>query len=331
MTKHDEAAVRIAAKLDELCGGALNTAEIRKAVEEVLNDYEVNDRETALVPINNMQEMIMLYIAAKKTEGLSNATLKQYGQHLIQFARSTGKNAQDIQTNDARLYLARKSQSGIKNSTLATESNILRGFFNWLENEEYIVKSPMRKIKNVKTEKRVRKALTKEDFEILRNGCKTLRQRALLELLYSTGCRLSEIANAKKNDIDWQRLQMHVIGKGNKERIVFISSVAQVHIKRYLKSRKDDCDSLLATERKEYRPMGNRAIQIEIKTIMEQSGIDKNVFPHLLRHTFSTHLLNAGMEITVLQEILGHESLDTTMVYSKLSSNTVEHAYRKCS
>ena len=189
----------------------------------------------------------------------------------------------------------------------------------------------MNKIKTIKVEKRIREALTKEEFEILRTGCKTLRQKALLEVLYATACRLDEVENMKITDIDWNRLQLRVIGKGNKERVVYLSAVAQVHLTKYLQSRKDNSNALFLTERTPHKNIEAGAIQREIKKIMKQSGLQKNVYPHIIRHTAATHLLNAGMNVTVLQEILGHESLDTTMIYGRISNSAVESEYRKCS
>lgn len=329
--KHEEVAVRITNKLDKMYGDSINVIRVRKAIEEILYDYSIGEKETSLALLNNMNEMIMMYMATKKTEGLSNDTIDSYGHHLLRFASYINRNAEEITTMDIRMYLASYAKTGIKNTTLATETDILRGYFNWLENEDYITKSPMRKIKTVKIEKRIRKALTKEDLEIFRTGCKTLRQKALLELIYSTGCRLSEIENMNIADIDWQRLQVNVIGKGNKERIVYINATAQVHLKVYLNSRKDESKALFVSSKKPYNRLSGRGIEREIKAIMTNSNVDKNVFPHLLRHTAATHLLNSGMDVTALQQILGHSSLDTTMVYAHTSNTVVEGQYRKCS
>ena len=130
---------------------------------------------------------------------------------------------------------------------------------------------------------------------------------------------------------DWQRLQLKVIGKGNKQRMVYVNATAQVHLRKYLMSRLDESPALLVTERKPYTKMGRRAIQREIDKIMEQSGLQVNVYPHLLRHTFATHMINAGMSLNVLQEILGHDSPDTTLVYASIDNKTIEHEYRKYS
>lgn len=327
--KSQEVTIRIVNKLDMLYGNVFDQALVRRTIEEILYDYSIDVKETALAVVDNMSDMILLYLATRKTEGLAKKTLEGYGRTLGRFARYMRKNVEDISAMDIRMYLANRSKEDLKNTTLANDTDVLRGFFNWLEDEEYINKSPMRKIKTVKVEKRLREALSKEEFEVLRTGAKTLRQKALLELLYSTGCRLEEVEKMKKTDIDWQRLQIRVIGKGDKERIVYINATCQVHLRKYLMSRLDDCDSVLVTERAPIKFMGRRAIQREIDKIMVQSGLNKNVYPHLIRHTMATHLLNAGIDLNVLQEILGHDSPDTTLVYASIDNKSIEHEYRK--
>ncbi len=329
--KSQEATIRIVGKLDLLYPGMFDQAKVRRAIEEVLYDYDITTKETLPAVIDNMKDMILLYLATRKTEGLSDKTIEGYGRTLGRFADTLRKNVEDVSAMDIRMYLASYAKTGVKNTTVATTTDILRGFFNWLEGEEYIPKSPMRKIKSPKVEKRIRKALTKEEFEMLRLGAKTLRQKALLELLYSTGCRLEEIENMKKSDIDWQRLQIRVVGKGNKERIVYINATAQVHLKKYFMSRLDNDPAVFVTQRKPIKFMGRRAIQREIEKIGEQSGLNKEVYPHLIRHTFSTHMLNSGMSLNILQQILGHDDPSTTLVYAELDNVTVENEYRKYS
>lgn len=329
--KSQEAVIRIVSKLDMLYGDVFDQARVRQAIEEVLYDYDVNTKCTALAVMDNMSDMILIYLATKKTEGVSDDTIKSYGRGLGRFGRYIRKNAEDITTMDIRMYLANRGKQNLKNTTIANDTDILKGFFNWLADEDYIRKSPTKQIKTIKVEKRLREALTKEEFEILRTGAKTLRQKALLELLYSTGCRLEEVEQMKKSDIDWQRLKIKVIGKGNKQRIVFINATCLVHLKKYFMSRLDDDQAVLVTERKPIKFMGRRAIQREIDVIMQQSGLNKNIYPHLLRHTAATHWVNSGMDITVVQSILGHEELGTTQIYAETSNITVEHEYRKYS
>lgn len=329
--KCQEITIRIINQLGMLYGDVFDQALVRQTIEEVLYDYATEDKPTSLAVIDNMSDMILMYLAIRKTEGLTDATLKGYGRTIGRFARFIKKNVEDVTAMDIRIYISNRSKQGLKNTTLANDTDILRGFFNFLEDEEYIGKSPMRKVKTVKVEKRLREALTKEQFETLRIGAKTLRQKALLELLYATGCRLEEVEQMKKRDIDWQRLQIKVIGKGNKERVVYINATCQVHLRKYLMSRLDDSEALLVTERKPIKFMGKRAIQREINKITDQSGLDMNVYPHLLRHTFASHMINSGMSLTVLQEIMGHDSPDTTMVYSRMSSTSIENEYRRYS
>lgn len=328
--KSQEAAIRITSELG-LLYPQLDQARVRQVIEGILYDYDVNTKCTDLAVIDNMSDMILLYLATKKTEGLSDITLKSYGRTLGRFADSMRRNVEDITTMDIRVYLANYSKTGVKTTTVASHTDIIRGFFNWLEDEEYIAKSPMRKIKSPKIEKRLREALTKEEFEVLRTGAKTLRQKALLELLYATGCRLEEVEQMKKQDIDWQRLQIQVVGKGNKQRVVYLNATAQVHLRKYLMSRLDDDPAVFVTERHPIKFMGRRAIQREVDKIMEQSGLNKNVYPHLIRHTFATHMMNSGMSLNILQQILGHEDPSTTLVYAELDNATVENEYRKYS
>lgn len=259
--KTQEAVIRIIGKLDLSYGDIFNLAEIRQIIESILYEYDVNTKETSLAIIDNMRDMILLYLATKKTEGLAEDTLKTYGRYLVKFSDYMRKDVENITTMDIRIYIFEISKRNIKNTTIANITDILRSFFCWLEEEEYIKISPMRKIKSIKVEKRLRKALTKEEFETLRIGAKTLRQKALLELLYSTGCRLEEIEQMKKQDIDWQRLQIKVVGKGDKERIVYINATCQVHLRRYLMSRTDDIDAVIVTQRKPTKYLGKRAIQ----------------------------------------------------------------------
>lgn len=328
--KSQEAVIRIVSELGMLYP-SMDQALARQTVERILYDYDVTTKETLPAVIDNIGNMILLYLATRKTEGLSETTLKGYGRTLGRFSRYMRKNVEDITTMDIRMYLANRAKENLKNTTLANDTDILRGFFKFLEDEEYINKSPMRKIKTIKVEKRLREALTKEQFETLRTGAKTLRQKALLELLYATGCRLEEVEQMKKKDIDWQRLQIKVVGKGNKERTVYINATAQVHLRKYLMSRLDECDSVFVTERQPIKFMGRRAIQREIDKIAEQSGLEVNVYPHLIRHTTATHLLNSGMSLNILQQILGHDDPSTTLVYAELDNNTVENEYRKYS
>lgn len=219
--------------------------------------------------------------------------------------------------------------NSVKNTTIATRTDILRGFFGWLRNEEYITKNPMDKIKTIKAESRIREPLTYEELEILRTGCKTLRQKCILEMFYSTCVRLDELVNMNIADVGFSEQRINVIGKGNKERTVYFNARTKVYLQKYLKLRNDTSPALFVTERAPIDRLGRRGVQREIKKIQEQSGLNKNIYPHLLRHSGSSHMLEKGIAIEVIQEILGHESLDTTRHYSKSSQSNIEYQYRK--
>lgn len=303
---------------------------LKGILEEVLYDYRIEQQETALVIQDNLQEMIMLYLASKQIDGLSPKTLDSYKIHLRRFSGFIKKNVEDITTMDLRMFLAVLAKNyKLKNTSLETEKSILKSFFGWLEQEDYITKSPAKKLKPTKVDKKLRGSLTVEEMEIIKESCKTLRERALIEFFYCTGCRLDEAYKLNRDDIDWQNMCVKVDGKGSKERIVPITAKAKIHIQKYLLSRLDDCEALFVTERKPYRRVGHRAIQRAIKKIGKRSGIKKNIFPHLIRHTTATVLLNNGAELAAVQNLLGHTDPATTQVYLDVSNQYVQEQYRK--
>lgn len=329
--KSQEVMIRIVGKLDLLYGNLINQEEVKKIIEEVLYDYEIGEKGNTLATIDNMDNMILIYLTTKRSEGLTLGTIKSYTRVLKKFADNIRKNVEDISTMDIRVYLINRAKTGIKNTTIANETNILRGFFNYLEDEEYVVRSPMRKIKSPKIEKRLRKGLTKEEFEMISKSAKTPRQNALLQLLYSTGCRLEEVEQMKKQDIDWERLRIRVIGKGDKERIVYFNDTCKDILRKYLMTRLDDCNAVFVTQNKPVKFLSRRSIQRELNRISKQSDLDISVYPHLIRHTFALHMLNKGMSLSSLQKILGHEQSSTTEIYAELIDSTVENEYRKYS
>jgi len=275
----------------------------------------------------DLHEKIELFIAGKRLEGLSERTIKGYAIELRVFSRYICKPATDVTTNDIRNYLGQFKAHKI--SSISGKLSVLKSFFGWLANEEIIPKDPTKKIKAPKKEKRLPKALSVGELELLRENCKTLRERALLEVFYATGCRLSELAGMNRNGINWQRMSYRVLGKGNKEREVFFSEKAFYHLRKYLMTRTDNEDALFVTERKPYRRMSNRAIQREISIIAKRSGINKRIHPHVLRHTFATDLLNNGAELALVQALMGHEDPSTTLVYTNITDERKRQAHRQ--
>ena len=302
---------------------------LRSILEEELYNYEVVPTSTAIIPYEGIPEKLMLFMISKKLEGLSESTLKSYSQHLVRFSQSVHKKIEDIDTMDIRMYLAKCTQRGLKNSSILTEMNILRSFFSWLEKEDHILKSPMGKIKSIKKEKRIRKSLTPEELENLRVACKTPREIAMVEFFYSTGCRLDEVSKLNIEDIDWSQGKVQVIGKGDKERTVFLNAKAKVHLKKYLKSRNDTNEALFVSERKPHNRLGHRAFQKDFNRLGILAGITKSVHPHLLRHTTATIMVNNGANLQSVQKLLGHTDASTTQIYADLNTDEVQISHRK--
>lgn len=303
--------------------------QLRMILDEELYHYTITAECTALTVTENMPGKVMLFLASKKLDGMSPNTIKNYGLILRHFCNTIHKDVEQITAMDIRMFLALRSKEGLKNSSMGATIAALKSFFSWLENEEYIVKSPMRKIKNIKVEKRLRKALTREELEMLRDVAKDLREKALLELFYSTGCRLDEIQKLNISDIDWANNQVRVIGKGNKERIVFLNARARIHLKKYLKSRKDNQPYLFVSERAPHDRLGRRAIQKTFCQLGLKAGLSFEVYPHLIRHTTATHMLQGGATLEEVQAYLGHDSPATTQIYAEISNDSVRQSHLK--
>lgn len=289
---------------------------LRRILEDVVVNYELKIRE-GLGTISDLPTRINDYISCRRLDGMAESTLKNYRYHLDRFSKFVQKRATTVTTADIRSYLADLVETrGLKNSTLETEKSMLKAFFTWLEEEEYILKSPAKKIRPTKVEKRVRKSLSLEELELMRDACKTARERCMLELFYSTGVRLDELSRMNVDGFNWVENSIRVIGKGNKERVVYFSDKAKVYVKKYLAVRGGFSDlALFLTSKAPHNRMGRRSIEQEIAKIAGTAGLEKRVFPHLLRHSFATQGAKSGMSLQALHDLLGHSNINTTMVY----------------
>lgn len=314
----------VAAYISELV--PVNIEQVKNKLSKILTKYHV--KKVDLTDVHpDLMEKIQLFLSAKKLEGLSNVTLDGYHLELNTFSKKVKKRAENITTAEIRVYLG--SFEKLKLSTVSRKLSVLKSFFGWLTAEEFLQRDPTSKIKPPKKEKRLPKALTIEELELLRESCKTNRQRAFLEILYATGCRLSEVHALNKSDINYRTASCRVIGKGNKEREVYFSPKAMYHLRKYLMNRTDDVDALMITERKPYRRLSKRGIQREIGIIAKQAGIEKKISPHTMRHTFATLILNNGADIAAVQALLGHEDPSTTQIYAQLTEEKKREHHKK--
>lgn len=322
------------AVVEAICGNLIkrNVAVDQRMRDELLkifDHYQIVLVQTE--PTMNIQLWINRFLAAKKTDGLSPRTLLSYKQRLELFMRHIELDVDRIMTNDIRDYLSYLTETRhLKETTLATEINILRSFFTWLQTEEVISKNPMLRIRSPKiNKKRLRRAFSVEEIEHIRNACESARDKALFEFFYSSGCRLSEIASINTQDINFFERSVVVTGKGDKERTIYFSTRAKIFLQEYLHNRKGNDNALFTSARMPYARLKTRAIQKSIKKMGLAAKIESCAYPHRLRHAFATHAFNSGMAMETIQVLLGHEDLNTTQIYATYSSNAVRNEYHR--
>lgn len=301
--------------------------DMKKIIDEVLYDYDVQTKSKELIA-SDIEEKLQLYIACKKLEGLSQKTLMGYKNFLLRLNAFFTKPCGTITTMDLRMFLAAISKDK-KASTVNNYVTYLKNFFGWLQNEEYIFKNPAAKLAFTKVPKVILEGYKADNLEKLRDACQTEKEKALFELLESTACRISEISNITINDINWSERSIKVTGKGNKQRIVYFSSKAKLHIKKYLATRKGKSDYIFISDHAPYQPIKQRALQLIISNIQKRSGVTERVHCHKFRRTQATYLLNSGMSLPGVQKILGHESPETTQRYAQISQENLQNEYKR--
>ncbi|MBO0537926.1 integrase [Clostridium botulinum] len=324
----DEVVIKLVGKLS-LEFPEIDQLKVRELVEEVLYKYNILPQEKALMT-SDIEEKIAIYLASKKLDGLSVKTLKNYEYNLLIFSNHLRKPLATVTTMDLRMFLAGRCKN-MKQTSMNGQISILKSFFSWLADEEYIPKNPAKKLKQTKEPKRLRRALSQEELEMLRQATETDREKALIEFLISTGCRLSEVVGVDKADINWHEMSLHVIGKGNKERKVYFNIKTKILLKKYLGNRKDVNPALFVASKGLHNRLGGRSIEREVKKVAKRACLDKSVYPHLFRHSYATHNLNSGMPLPVLQNLMGHEDSATTMIYAELLEENIQHEYKKIS
>lgn len=275
-----------------------------------------------------ISEASRIYLADKKIEGFSPHTLKGYKLQHELLVRYLGDIEMDeVTLVDLKEYLV-EAGGHLKPASLGARIRSIRAFFRWATDEGHCSANPARKLREPKLGNRIPKALNEEDTVFLQEACRAPLEHALVEFMYSTGCRIGEVHRLNRNAINWENRSCIVLGKGDKEREVFFSIKAAIWMKKYLNGRKDSDMALFVTERKPHR-MGIDQIRYVIKRIARRSEVEVNVYPHKLRHSFATHLLNNGAPMEGIQTLLGHQNLETTMLYAQLSGPRRKEIYTK--
>ena len=302
--------------------------QLKQVLAKSLCQYEIVSNIPAS-ETDDSNKLIEMFIAAKRIEGCSDKTLKYYRKTIDTMMLSLKMNIKHIRTEDLRLYLTEyqnKNQSG--RVTIDNIRRILSSFFSWLEDEDYIVKSPVRRIHKVKAASCIKETYTDEELERMRDHCEELRDLAIIDMLASTGMRIGEMVRLNREDIDFTERECVVFGKGDKERIVYFDARTKLHLMEYLENRKDSNDALFVTLRSPYERITISGIELRLRELGRRLNIIK-VHPHKFRRTLATMAIDKGMPIEQLQRLLGHQRIDTTLQYAMVKQSNVKMAHKK--
>ena len=296
---------------------------LTNTMQEVAVTYE------ASTPTANSKDALESFLTAKRIEGCSEKTLAYYQKTIEAMLSNIGKTAQQITTDDLRQYLTMyQVQRGSSKVTIDNIRRILSSFFSWLEDEDFIVKSPVRRIHKVKTAKVVKDTYTDEALELMRDNCTSERDLALIDLLASSGMRVGELVTLNREDLNFNERECVVIGKGNKERLVYFDARTKIHLQNYLDHRIDGNPALFVTLKAPYHRLMIGGVETRLRELGKRLNIPK-VHPHKFRRTMATTAIDKGMPIEQVQQLLGHQKIDTTMHYAMVKQQNVKLAHRK--
>lgn len=303
-------------------------SQLRKVLEYTFRNVSVTEKNSLNTESGN-QTLIENFVAAKKVEGCSEKSIAYYKSTIINALLKIDKEVIHVTTDDLRNYLNDyQASSGASKVTVDNIRRILSSFFSWLEEENYIVKSPVRRIHKVKVGKTVKETYTDEALEQMRDHCATTRDLALIDLLASTGMRVGELVRLNKNDIDYQNRECVVTGKGDKQRKVYFDARTKIHLQKYVSSRSDTNDALFVSLLAPYERLQISGVEIRLRQLGRELNIPK-VHPHKFRRTLATMAIDKGMPIEQVQHLLGHQSLDTTLQYAMVNQNNVKLSHHK--
>lgn len=311
----------------------LNNAQ-RQKLSEVLEHSFFNVDVVALgnenlIQSKSNQALKDEFLSAKQVEGCSERSISYYSSTLENMIKTLEKPFNQMETEDLRVYLSEyQKKNNATKQTIDNIRRILSSFFTWLEDEDYILKSPVRRIHKIKTMKQVKETYSDEALERLRDNCKTIRDLALIDMLASTGMRVGELVKLNRVDVDFVNRECVVLGKGSKERVVYFDARTKLHLQNYLNSRTDDNEALFVSLLEPHNRLEIAGVEIMLRKLGRSLEINK-VHPHKFRRTLATRAIDKGMPIEQVQKLLGHQKIDTTMEYAIVDQQNVKNSHKK--
>ena len=296
---------------------------------QIVLQKKLNTQNNQTYPYTNIEYMDM-FISAKRIEGCSERTLAYYKATIEHMLSIIVTPLRQVQTDELRAYLAEyQLRNNCSKTTIDNIRRNLSSFFSWLEAEDYIIKSPIRRIHKIRTGSKVKETLSEECIERIRDSCLHIRDLAMIDFLYSTGIRVGELVNLNIGDINFEERECIVYGKGNKQRKVYFDAKAKVHLKRYLEQRNDYNEALFVTLDSPFKRLKISGVEIRLRKLGRLASVDQRVHPHKFRRSMATRAIDKGMPIEQVQKLLGHQQIDTTMHYAMVNQSNVKISHRK--
>ncbi|PAV40164.1 integrase [Megasphaera sp. ASD88] len=306
--------------------GILNGAQLKRLQEVLISRLAQGNEET--IPVSN-EEYMNMFLTAKRIEGCSERTIAYYGMTISGLLAYTDMPLRCMTTELLREYLqAYQQRNGCSKVTVDNVRRNLSSFFSWLEEEDYILKSPIRRIHKIRTKKPVKEVISDENMELLRDNCKEIRDLAMIDLLYSTGMRVGELVRLNIDDLNLEERECVVYGKGDKERKVYFDARTKLHLQDYIASRRDSNPALFVSLDAPYDRLQISGVEIRLRTLGRRLNLHK-IHPHKFRRTMATRAIDKGMPIEQVQKLLGHQQIDTTMQYAMVNQSNVKASHRK--
>ena len=306
---------------------------LKKTLEDTIKNYEIEDKPNSAVDLWAINlDIIEKFLQSKRIQNCSKSTIYNYGNETRKLLQAVNKLYSEITSEDVRMYLDnRKMVDHLSNHSLHNIRMYLLSFFKWLKQEDMIKKNPMDNIAPVKLEKKVVEYLTDEELEMIRCACQSERDLAIVDILSGSGMRVSELCGLNRDDVDIERGEMKVYGKGQKERICYLTGRAKVHLRWYLESRRDNNPALFVSSKKPFQRLNGSSVEFILREIGQRSAIpDVRIYPHKFRKTLATQMINRGADIDQVRRLLGHADSNTTIqCYTNISNETTKYEHRK--